>query len=201
MGSGRRPALPERIVLADLLLRRWAPQDVPALHGAVSESFAELHRWLPWAVRAPRHDDEEEYVAFSMRRWAAGEAFEYGIFDPAGQTLLGTVGLHARVGPGGWDIGYWMHTRHTRRGIATVGAAVVTKAAFGVPGTDRVEIHCDQANAASAAIPRRLGYRLDRIREMPRDAPAECGDRMIWVMTRETFAGSEADLRARAAAT
>jgi RimJ/RimL family protein N-acetyltransferase len=27
-------------------------------------------------------------------------------------------------------------------------------------GVDRIEIHCDPANAASAAIPRRVGYRL-----------------------------------------
>jgi RimJ/RimL family protein N-acetyltransferase len=200
MGIDRGRELPERIVLADLLLRRWAPGDVDALHEAVTESFGELHRWLPWAVRPPRRADEQEYIAFSMRRWAAGEAFEYGIFDPAGQTLLGAVGLHDRVGPGAREIGYWVHSGHVRRGIATAGSAVLTMAAFGVPGTNRVEIHCDQANSASAAIPRRLGYRLDHIREVTRrDAPAECGRRMIWVMTRDAFAGSQADLRARAA--
>jgi RimJ/RimL family protein N-acetyltransferase len=53
--------------------------------------------------------------------------------------------------------------------------------------------------AASAAVARRLGYRLDRIEEEPPDAPAERGRRMIWIMTCEAFADSAADLRARAA--
>jgi RimJ/RimL family protein N-acetyltransferase len=199
MDSARPVGFPERIALARVLLRRWTPEDVPALHEAVGASFAELHRWLPWAARPPHRTDEEEFVAFANRNWESGEAFVYGIFDLAGQTLLGSVGLHARVGPGGWDIGYWVHSGHTRRGIATEGAAVLTKAAFELPGTDRVEVHCDEANTASAAVPRRLGYRLDRIEEKRPDAPAERGRRMIWIMTREAFAGSAADLRARAA--
>lgn len=192
-------ALPDRIVLAELLMRRLAPEDVDALHEAIAESFAELSHWLPWAVRPPRRADEEEYVAVSARQWAAGQAFVYGVFDPAGRTLLGSIGLHARVGPGAWDIGYWVHTRHTRRGIATVGSAVLTQAALGLPGTDRVEIHCDQANTASAAVPRRLGYRLDRTEDKRPEAAGETGRRMVWVMTRDAFAGSAAERRAHAA--
>jgi hypothetical protein len=48
-------------------------------------------------------------------------------------------------------------------------------------------------------VPRRLGYRLDRISEKRPDAPADRGRRMIWIMTRDAFAGSRAELRARAA--
>ena len=35
----------------------------------------------------------------------------------------------------------------------------MTVAAFGLPDVDRLEIHCDPANVASAAIPAKLGYR------------------------------------------
>jgi RimJ/RimL family protein N-acetyltransferase len=45
----------------------------------------------------------------------------------------------------------------------------------------RVEIHCDEANTASAAIPRKLGYRLDRVIAHEPEAPGESGRRMIWV--------------------
>src|SRR5215472_2628482 len=45
---------------------------------------------------------------------------------------------------------------------ATLEAAepALTKVALALPGVDRVEIHCDAANAPSAAIARNLGYRL-----------------------------------------
>ena len=39
-------------------------------------------------------------------------------------------------------------------------------------------------SARAAAIPRRLGYRLDRIEAHEREAPGERGRRMIWVWDR-----------------
>jgi RimJ/RimL family protein N-acetyltransferase len=56
--------------------------------------------------------------------------------------------------------------------------------ALALPGVSRAEIHCDEANTASAAIPRRLGYRLDRIEERKPEAPGESGRLMIWVRER-----------------
>jgi hypothetical protein len=56
---------------------------------------------------------------------------------------------------------------------------VLTGIALRLPGVDHVEIHCDQANAASAAVARKLGYRLDRIQDDEQDAPAKSGKRMI----------------------
>ncbi|MEU6189370.1 hypothetical protein [Nocardia sp. NPDC047038] len=53
-----------------------------------------------------------------------------------------------------------------------------------LPGVDRVEIHCDEANVRSAAVARRLGYRLDRIEPREKRAPAESGRGMYWVKER-----------------
>jgi len=44
-----------------------------------------------------------------------------------------------------------------------------------------VEIQCDEANTASAGVPRKLGYRLDRVENHEKEAPGERGRRMIWV--------------------
>ncbi|MBV8949395.1 MAG: GNAT family N-acetyltransferase, partial [Actinobacteria bacterium] len=60
----------------------------------------------------------------------------------------------------------------------------LTDAAFGVDGIDRVEIHCDETNAASAGVPRRLGFALEAIVPRPPEAPAETGREMVWVATR-----------------
>jgi RimJ/RimL family protein N-acetyltransferase len=118
--------------------------------------------------------------------------------DAAESQLLGGIGLHDRVGPGGWDIGYWVHIAHTGRGVATTAAAALTDVAFSLPATERVEIHCDEANTASAAVPRRLGYRLAYVRGHRQTAPAESGKRMIWVMSRAVYPGSDAEQRAHA---
>lgn len=179
---GMKP--PERIELDGMLLRRWVPEDAPVLHVAALESFESLHPWMPWAAEPPKPADQEAFIALSVNQWDADAAYIYGIFDPAGKSLFGTVGLHARVGPGALDIGYWLHIGHTGKGLATKASGALTDIGLGLPGIERIEIHCDEANAASAAIPRRLGYRLDRIDDHEPQAPAETGRRMIWVKSR-----------------
>ncbi|MEZ0096298.1 hypothetical protein [Streptacidiphilus sp. EB129] len=52
----------------------------------------------------------------------------------------------------------------------------------------RERFHCalrwPQANVRSAAVPRRLGYRLDRIEGDGVKAPAESGRGMVWIKER-----------------
>jgi RimJ/RimL family protein N-acetyltransferase len=73
--------------------------------------------------------------------------------------------------------------RFHRRGYAT--ACARAQAGLALSGVVRVEVHTDEPNAISAAIPRRLGYRLDRVDEagLP-EAPAHSGRQQIWVMER-----------------
>jgi RimJ/RimL family protein N-acetyltransferase len=89
-----------------------------------------------------------------------------------------------RIAPGAVELGYWVHVDFTGRGYATAGARALTQAGLALSDVARVEIHTDEANVISAAIPRRLGYRLDRVDELPPEAPAHSGRLQIWVMER-----------------
>ena len=95
--------------------------------------------------------------------------------------LVGTIGLHRKTGAHSAEIGYWIGVAHTRRGYGTAAARAVTLMAETLPGVRQVEIQCDEANVASAGIPRKIGYRLDRIENHEPEAPGERGRRMIWV--------------------
>lgn len=74
-----------------------------------------------------------------------------------------------------------MHVAHTGKGYATRAVRALTPLALEIAGVDRVEIHCDEANVRSSAIPRRLGYRLDRVESREAAAPNESDRLMIWV--------------------
>ncbi len=71
-------------------------------------------------------------------------------------------------------------SHHIRRGLATEAARVLTTAAFGVPGSTRVEIHHHRANLASRAVPAGLGFTF--LGEVPDqvDAPGKDGIDCIW---------------------
>ena len=93
----------------------------------------------------------------------------YGLFLDG--EVVGGTGLHGRIGPGGFEIGYWVTAERTRQGIATEAARALTAVAADRPGIDRVEIHHDQDNVASAGIPRALGYEMVEHRAVEPTAP------------------------------
>jgi RimJ/RimL family protein N-acetyltransferase len=176
-----------------ITLRRWRRDDVEAMESAIAQSRQHLMPWQGWAATADRAS-LAAYVERSERDWEAMTDFGYGLFEPAAATaparargsVVGGAGLHARLGPGALEIGYWVHVDRINRGYATAAATALTAAAFTLPEVERVEVHCDEANVRSAAVPRKLGYRLDRIEPDEIQAPAERGRSMIWVQVRAT---------------
>ncbi|WP_067698982.1 GNAT family N-acetyltransferase [Nocardia jejuensis] len=172
---------PERIDLGDILLRRWQPGDLEARFEAISASFEHIHPWMPWLAERPTLESQRLHSESADGSWPSPDGgFTFGIFDAAG-TVLGAAGLHDRVGPATLEIGYWCHVAHTGRGVITRATAALTDIALKLPGIEQVEIRCDAANLRSAAVPHRLGYRLDRVIPRERLAPAESGFGMIWV--------------------
>jgi RimJ/RimL family protein N-acetyltransferase len=88
--------------------------------------------------------------------------------------------MMSRIGAGGFELGYWVHPAHVRRGYATAAAAALVAEAFRV-GADRVEIVHDLANIASGGIPRRLGFReVDRRRPQEERSTGEAGVDVVW---------------------
>ena len=172
---------PELIDAGPMVLRRYVPEDALALAEAVNASLEHLRPWMPWAQSLATVGSMTAFIEQATSAASAGTEFQYGMFDHGGTGVVGGCGLHARGDPGSLDIGYWVHVDHLRRGIATASAAALSRAALALPGVERVEIHCDAANLASAAVPRKLGFRLARVEERPRAAPGESGRRMVWV--------------------
>ncbi|MGK8523961.1 GNAT family N-acetyltransferase [Nocardia asteroides] len=175
---------PQRIEVGELLLRRWRPEDVLPRLAAINASFAAIHPWMDWLAEPATLESQRAFGRETDESWpSAAGSFGYGIFDADGN-VLGAIGLHDRLGSRALELGYWCHTAYTGRGVITRSAAALTEIALALPGIDRVEIHCDEANVRSAAVARRLGYRLDRIEPRERRAPAESGRGMYWVQQR-----------------
>lgn len=149
---------PSEILVANgVTLRRFRTGDARALHGAVRASLSHLRPWMPWATDDYDEDGVRGWLDDVVAKWDAGQDFQYAIVLGARQ-LVGSIGLMSRIGPGALEIGYWVDVRHTGKGVATRAAAALSAAGLAVPGIGHVEIRHDPANAASAAVPRRLGY-------------------------------------------
>lgn len=178
------PRPPERIDLGDVVLRRYVPGDAVQLASVARANLEHLSPWMTWAtVESTTEEAMAGFIAESTGRIEEGADAGWGIFDGEGR-LLGGTGLHDRIGPGGVEIGYWLAASATGRGVMTRVAGALTDLGLALDGVVRVEIRCDEANRRSAAVARRLGYRLERVIASDRpQAPADTGRDMIWVRT------------------
>ncbi|WP_245614485.1 GNAT family N-acetyltransferase [Actinokineospora inagensis] len=168
-----------------LVLRRLGEPDVPALLQTLAAQVDHLRPWLAWAADDPTEDSVRAHVADTEADWERGTAFGYGI-TLAGE-IIGRCALHARIGAGGLEIGYWVRREHQGRGLMTLATGTVVAAAFAVPGIDRVEIVHDTANVRSGAIPRRLGFVEVSRTPVPRTSPARDAVDVRWRLTRAAF--------------
>jgi RimJ/RimL family protein N-acetyltransferase len=187
MSEDRSPVY--RIQTPRLQIRCYQPTDAAALKAAIDANLDHLRPWMPWA-----HDEPTTLatkVSFLRRtrgRFDLDVDLMYGVFDPKGLQVLGGSGLHDRVGDRAREIGYWIHHEQGGKGLATEVAAALTKVGFEIMGLERIEIHCDPANHASARVAEKLGYTLEVIRrKVDRDVKGNPRNQMLFTMLAEEF--------------
>ena len=176
--------LPEQIERYGVDLHRWQPAEAAALHAAIVANVDHLRPYMHWIAFEPQTLEQRgELVESWAAQWASGGDLSVGIWR-AGH-LVGSAGLHRRLGPDGLAIGYWVARDHLNQGIATAASRALTDLAFTVPGVDRVQISHDAGNLASARVPAKLGYhRLPDRAAVAEQGPAGTGVEGLWVITK-----------------
>jgi RimJ/RimL family protein N-acetyltransferase len=86
------------------------------------------------------------------------------IFDTASGDFVASSGLHridwaARK----FEIGYWLRTSWTRKGIITEAVHGITDFAIRHLEANRLEIRCDFRNTRSAKVAERAGFTLEGV--------------------------------------
>ncbi|MBM3225997.1 MAG: GNAT family N-acetyltransferase [Candidatus Tectomicrobia bacterium] len=189
---GRGPAY--RIHTSRLVLRCWEPSDAALLLAALTANLAHLRPWLPWAQHEPEPlDSKIDRLRQYRGAFDLGQDFIYGLFNPAETQVLGSSGLHTRVGAEAREIGYWVHQDVLNQGLATEAAAALTQVAFTIDQVARVEIHCDPANVRSLAVPRKLGFCHEAtLRQRAQTSDGRPRDTMIWTLLAHEYPASPA---------
>lgn len=180
MKKPARSSLPPEIRLpSGVQVRRWQRGDRDTVTATVNANRDYLRDWMPWAAQPATTESTDAFLDDSIAGYEADSEFAYGVFAPNGE-LLGAGGVHRREPHDVLEIGYWIAESQSGKGLGREVARALTVAAANAPGIVRIEIRCDEANARSAAIPRRLGYDLIERCERPREAAAHTGHGMIW---------------------
>jgi RimJ/RimL family protein N-acetyltransferase len=181
-------SLPDRLDAGAFELHRASAQYVDQILEAVTESLDELRPWMEWAQTIPSAEGMKTYLEGAEESFRANRDWMYVLIDKETGKLVGSCGLHSRIGPRALEIGYWVRTSFTGRGYATQTSKTLTDAAFThLDWVDRIEIHMDRANVASVAVPRRLGFTLVREEERPIETPGHTGHGCVWSLERTVW--------------
>ena len=147
-----------------IAVRPAAIEDVPAFFAAASQSSAEVGRWLPWCHDAYTQAEAQHFIAGCLDAWAQRTRFPFLIFDVGSNELLGGIGLSNLDAANRLaQLGYWVRTAQTGRGVASAAGRLVCQFAMAQAGLTRVEIAVALTNTASRRVAENLGAKLEGI--------------------------------------
>lgn len=141
----------------DVLIRPYRLEDVKPLCDAVQSSMPELAPWMPWCHPRYGRQDARTWIERQIEAFQRGLELQFAIVAPD-QRLLGGCGLNAidaanRLA----NLGYWVRTDSTRRGVATTAARSLVRWAYRHTELDRLEIVASTANHASQRVAEKVG--------------------------------------------
>jgi RimJ/RimL family protein N-acetyltransferase len=111
---------------SSVMLRRWSAHHHDDLASAVDRSAADLQVWLPHGWQELQ--DLDLFLAKAAETLASGSVFAFAVFDTSNE-LVGNISLTV-MDTGSGEIGYWICSDRTGRGLATAAVAVITSATF-----------------------------------------------------------------------
>lgn len=143
-----------------LILQRFTRRDSSTLDDAIRASLTDLNQWLPWARMDYASGDTSAFIRDSIQAWKEDRAWDYSIRtkqDPArhiGNVSLWTVSKLGKIG----EIGYWVRSDETSRGICTEAVDRLLGEAFGSMGYHKVVLRIAVGNEASDRVAQKLGF-------------------------------------------
>lgn len=168
------------------IIRCYEPQDTAQVHEAIHISLEHLRPWLPWIAQEPKSLSQRADLIRRFRgQFDLGMDYVFAIFEKNSNILIGSSGLHTRIGKNAREIGYWIHALYTGKGYATEVVSALIRVGFDIEELSRIEIHCDTQNLASRKIPEKLGFKLESV--ISNTSTVEKRDLMVWTLTKDAY--------------
>jgi RimJ/RimL family protein N-acetyltransferase len=154
-----------RIETNRLIIRRFSKRDTAALNDAIRVSLPDLNEWLPWARTNYQSGDAGAFIRDSLQAWKDDRAWDYTIRDITepdrhlGNISMWTVSKLGKIA----ELGYWIRSDETSKGICTEAANAVLAEAFGPEGLHKVIMRIAVGNHASTRVAEKLGFTREGI--------------------------------------
>lgn len=139
-------------------IRRYQPDDVDNLLEAARESVREIYPWMDWCHPKFNRKDSTTWVMSRDQDWNQGGEYSFVIVDAVTRRFLGGCGINAVNHAHNYaNLGYWMRTSETRKGIATAATKLLARFGFEELKLNRIEIVVAIGNRASERVAEKAG--------------------------------------------
>lgn len=141
------------------MLRPFRRRDLASVDEAVRTSLTDLAMYLPWAVDYSKNTTAH-FIRDSAAAWAEARAFDFTIRNAdSPERHLGNISIWWVSRPNlVGEIGYWIRSDATGRGICTEAAANVVQIGFEELGMHRITLRIAVGNLASERVAEKLGF-------------------------------------------
>jgi ribosomal-protein-serine acetyltransferase len=141
-----------------ILIRMLRAEDIAAEYEAVCESIPEVSRWMEWCHTGYTIEETTAFVMSRAGAWENGTDYGFGIFDAGTGKFLGGTGLSFinRVHKTA-NLGYWVRSSCTGRGVASSAARLVARFGLEQLKFQRIEILAAVGNISSQRAAERAG--------------------------------------------
>ena len=160
-----------------IALRPYQVSDIASVFEAVRESIPELVVWMPWCHPDYSIEESRIFIESQPYKWEKGEEYNFYISYNSGGLYLGGCGLRIiDSNTGTANLGYWIRTNQTKKGIATAATLLLARFAFNELRLNRVEITVAVDNQASLRVAEKAGATKEGIlrnRLMKTDTPCD----------------------------
>jgi RimJ/RimL family protein N-acetyltransferase len=141
----------------EVSIRPYRAEDAEKVFSAIQESFDALSAWMPWCHPGYSIEETRTWIEHCGVARARGSEFHFVIESPGGE-LLGTCGLNQlRLENRMANLGYWVRTSATGRGVATRAVRELADFAFRETDLVRLEIVVAVDNRASLRVAEKAG--------------------------------------------
>jgi RimJ/RimL family protein N-acetyltransferase len=143
--------------MSEIEIRFYEERDASALYEAARESIGEVHPWLPWCHPDYTLQEAEEWIATHAEGRASGTHYQFAIVERE-ERFLGGCGLSEvntvhRLA----NLGYWVRSSATGRGVAPAAVRALVDWAFRETEIIRLEIVAAVDNRRSQRVALKAG--------------------------------------------
>lgn len=170
--------------MSNVTIRPYRPEDAEDLHAAVQESTREIYPWLPWCREEYTLEEAASWIEMQEGLRAARMEFQFAVCSDEGR-FLGGCGLNDLHREHHFaNLGYWVRSAATGKGVATRAVEQVRDWAFEQTELQRLELLVADGNEASRRVAERAGAVREGILRQRLSLHGSFRDAILFAFTR-----------------